>query len=93
MTQKVSFIEISIGQLPKWYLKDEGNNDIILEEAIETEWHKNPAYRNAQISVSYNYSTEDARVKAYNDDGDLVFERDNHDYSYALKAVKDRDND
>lgn len=84
---KVAHIEVSIGELPGWYLEDEGNNDIRLEDAITSKWHSNPEFRDADISVIYNYQTEMAIVKAYNDDGDLLWQRDDHDYSYALAAA------
>lgn len=85
---EVTIIEIEVGKLPEWYLEDEGNHDISLEWAIEERWHSNPAYTDAEIQVSYNYNTEFAIIKAYDDNGNLIFERNNHDFGYALEYAK-----
>ncbi len=85
---EVAVIEIEVGKLPPWYLEDEGNHDVILESAIEAKWRSNPEYADADIHVSYNYSTDAAIVRAYDQTGNLVFERDNHDVSYAIDAAE-----
>lgn len=84
---KVVEIEVSVGQLPEWY--NEGEHDGCLEDAIETNWHKNSAYQDASVRVVYNYSSEQAIVKAWNEDGDLMFSRDNHDLGYAFDYAKE----
>lgn len=83
---QVTVIEIEVGLLPEWY--DEGEHDFCLEQAIEDEWHKNPDYTDASVNVSYNYQTDEATVKAYDDDGSLVFERDNHNLDYAFEYAR-----
>lgn len=83
---KVVYIEVSVGALPEWY--DEGQHDHCLEQAIRDNWTKNPAYADAEIQTVYNYSTDNAVVKAYNEDGDPVFERDDHDLTYAFDYTK-----
>ena len=86
MSKEVVFIDVNVGKLPDWYLKDEVGNDAYLEESITSYW-KRAIYKDAQIIVSYNYSTELAIVKAYDEEDSLVWERDNHDYGYALSYV------
>ena len=83
----VTYLEISVGSLPSWYNEEE--HDYALEDAIEREWRKNPAYKHAEIKTEYNYQTDEAIVGGYNDDGDLIFSRDNHNIEYAFDAAKE----
>lgn len=83
---KVTYIEVEVGVLPEWY--DEGQHDMSLEQAIEDNWHRNLAYADAQVRVTYGYQADNATVKAFDDDGNMVFSRDDHDLAYAFEYAK-----
>ena len=78
----VNHIQVSVGNLPEWYVEEQ--HDTELEFAIEANWSK--AYPEATVGIEYNYQTDNAIVTAYDDDGNVVFERD-HDLTYAFNAV------
>lgn len=86
---KVSLIEVTVGKLPAIYTSDEQNCDHYLEQAIEREFRSNPEFSDVQIEISYNYSSEYATVIAYNDNGDIISERDDYDYDYAVMYAID----
>jgi len=83
MSEKWAAVLVSVGKLPDWY--DEGEHDAEFEIAIERYWNPNyPSDR--EVTVEYNY--EQTHVTAYDGDGNVVFERDDHDLDYAFKIAR-----